>query len=100
MLAAPPRAQRPYAGVLRHAAVLQFESTSDPPKILEGLAKRSLLGDELQRAISELDDAVFAFYQCHGSAGFEAAIAASAPEWCAVRTCAQDALRRLRDQRS
>ena len=39
MLAAPPARQRSYAGMLRHAAILQFESCSTPPKILDALAE-------------------------------------------------------------
>ena len=100
MLAAPPARQRSYAGMLRHAAILQFESSAAPAKILEGLAERSLLSASLRAAVSAVDEAVFALYQAHTSPGFERAILTNSPAWCAVRASALAALQALREQRS
>lgn len=100
MLAAPPARQRSYAGMLRHAAILQFESCSTPPKILDALAERSLLGDELHETIGAVDEAVHDLYETQGSDGFERAILTNSAAWRAVRSAAAAALRALHAQRS
>jgi hypothetical protein len=86
--------------MLRHAAILQFESSATPPKILDALAARSLLGHELCETISAVDEAIHDLYQTQGSDGFERAILTNSAPWCAVRSAAAAALRALHAQRS